>query len=309
MKVRSSVCVMRANAYLWFMAEKLQTISDIQRHLSLMLGHLWPPKEAAALASSIIMEFTGMNRGAQLAFGDRTADRQQLEKILAAAGRAAAGEPLQYILGYTIFCGERIEVGNGVLIPRPETEEMTAMIIEENPFFSGTVTDLCTGSGCIAIALSGAFPEATVVAVENSPPALRTAARNIQLTGTSVQLIEADILSQAPETVPMSDIIVSNPPYVRRSEMGAMHPNVREYEPHEALFVPDNDPLLYYRAIAAIADARLEPGGVLWLEVNEQLAAETASLLCRDNYENISIIKDIREKERFIKAVRHGRQS
>jgi release factor glutamine methyltransferase len=291
------------------MAEKLQTISDIQRHLSRMLGSLWPPEEAAALASSIILEYTGMNRGAQLAFGDRTADRQQLEGILAAAGRAAAGEPLQYILGYTLFCGERIEVGSGVLIPRPETEEMTAMIISENPAFSGTVTDLCTGSGCIAIALSAAFPEATVFAAENSPAALRAAARNVQLTGTSVQLIDADILSQAPETVPLSDIIVSNPPYVRMSEMSDMHRNVTEYEPHEALFVPDSDPLLYYRAIAAIAGARLEPGGELWLEVNEHLAAETASLLHGNIFESKNIIKDIRGKERFIKAVRYGRQN
>lgn len=274
-----------------------------------MLGSLWPPQEAAALASSIILEYTGMNRGAQLAFGDRRAGKDQLERILAAAGRAAAGEPLQYILGYTIFCGQRIEVERGVLIPRPETEEMTAMIIAENGHFCGTVTDLCTGSGCIAIALSAAFPEATVVATENAPAALRTAARNIRVTGTSVELITADILSQAPEAVPVSDIIVSNPPYVRRSEMDAMHPNVREYEPHEALFVPDNDPLLYYRTIAAIADARLEPGGVLWLEVNEQLAGETATLLHGNIFESLNIIKDMRGKERFIKAVRHGRQS
>ena len=289
------------------MAEKVQTISDIQRHIIPMLGRLWPAEEAAALASSIILEYTGMNRGAQLAFGDRKPGKEQLERIFAAAGRAAAGEPLQYILGYTIFCGQRIEVERGVLIPRPETEEMTAMIISENPGFTGTVTDLCTGTGCIAIALSAAFPEATVAAAENSCAALRTAARNIQLTGTSVQLIEADILSQAPETVPASDIIVSNPPYVRRSEMKAMHRNVTEYEPHEALFVPDDDPLLYYRAIADIADARLEPGGALWLEVNEQLAAETAALLYSNIFEEISIIKDIMDKERFIKAVRHGR--
>lgn len=291
------------------MAEKLQTITDIQRHLSVMLGRLWPPEEAGALASAIILEYTGMNRGAQLAFGDRTAEKEQLERILAAAGRAAEGEPLQYIFGYTLFCGQRIEVERGVLIPRPETEEMTAMIIADNCGFAGTATDLCTGSGCIAIALSASFPEATVVATENSPAALRTAARNISLTGTSVQLIASDILRQKPETVPVSGIIVSNPPYVIRSEMGEMHRNVTGYEPHEALFVPDGDPLLYYRSIAAIAGARLEPGGVLWLEVNEQLAAETASLLGSDIYERISIIKDIRGKERFIKAMRHGRQS
>ncbi|MDZ7635241.1 MAG: HemK/PrmC family methyltransferase, partial [Bacteroidales bacterium] len=158
------------------------------------------------------------------------------------------------------YCGHTIKVEPGVLIPRPETEEMAAMIISENRGYTGTVTDLCTGSGCIAIALSMAFPGATVVATDISPAALRVAAGNIAATGASVTLAESDIFSDDQSPVPLSGIIVSNPPYVTESEKKTMHVNVMEHEPHEALFVPDSDPLVYYRRIAEIATARLASG-------------------------------------------------
>jgi len=288
------------------MAEKLQTISEIRSHISALLKKAWSREEAEALASSIILEYTGMSRAAQMAFGDRHADPAAVDRIISAAGRAAEGEPLQYILGYTEFCGHRIGVEPGVLIPRPETEEMVGQIIRENPGFSGTATDLCTGSACIAIALSLAFPSATVTATENSPAALRVAARNIATTGASVTLIEADIFSPGMLYHSGSGLIVSNPPYVTESEKKAMHVNVLEHEPHEALFVPDEDPLLYYRRIAQIAGTGLTPGGTLWLEVNENLASATARLLSPDIYRQVSIIEDIRGKQRFIKAERHG---
>lgn len=258
------------------------------------------------MASAIILEYTGMSRGAQLAFGDRLADPAANERIITAATRAATGEPLQYIFGYTEFCGHRIGVEPGVLIPRPETEEMVTRIISENRAFSGSVTDLCTGSACIAIALSLAFPGATVTATDNSPDALRVAARNIAATGASVTLNEADIFNPDQSEIPCSDIIVSNPPYVTESEKFAMHINVLDHEPQGALFVPDDDPLLYYRRIAQIAAIQLAPGGTLWLEVNENLASETPLLLSPDIYRQVTVIEDIRGKQRFIKAERHG---
>ncbi len=288
------------------MAEKLQTISEISCHISGMLKTLWSADEAAALASAIIMEYTGMSRAAQMAFGDRLPDHGARERILSAALRASRGEPLQYIIGHTEFCGHKIMVEPGVLIPRPETEEMTAMIISENRGYTGTVTDLCTGSGCIAIALSMAFPGAKVVATDNSPAALRVAARNIAATGAPVTLSESDIFSHDQSPVPLSGIIVSNPPYVTESEKTAMHVNVMDHEPHEALFVPDSDPLIYYRRIADIASTRLAPGGTLWLEVNENLASETARLFSTGIYRQVQIIKDLRGKQRFIKAERNG---
>ena len=288
------------------MAEKLQTISGIRSHISALLQKLWPPEEAEALTSAIILEYTGMSRGAQLAFGDRSAGPGAPERIITAAERAARGEPLQYIFGYAEFCRHRIGVEPGVLIPRPETEEMVMRIISENPGFSGRVTDLCTGSACIAIALSLAFPGATVVATDNSPAALRVAARNIAVTGASVTLADADIFNPDQPEIPFSEIIVSNPPYVTESEKMAMHINVLDHEPHGALFVPDEDPLLYYRRIAQIAAIRLTPGGTLWLEVNENLASATAMLLSPDMYRQVTVIDDIRGKQRFIKAEKHG---
>ena len=284
------------------MGDKLQTITEIHRYITGMLSRLWPPNEAKAMASSIISEYTGMNSASQLAFGDRMPDESRLEMILAAATRASEGEPLQYIFGYTAFCGHRIEVTPGVLIPRPETEEMTNMIIRENEGFSGTITDLGTGSGCIAVALSLAFPLSTVIAIDNSPAALKAATGNIELNGASVTLRETDILTLDPATVPVSDIIVSNPPYVTESEKKAMHINVLDHEPHEALFVPDNDPLVYYRKIVTIADSRLTAGGKLWFEVNENLAEETAGLADPGTWSEVMVKKDISGKKRFLKA-------
>jgi release factor glutamine methyltransferase len=267
---------------------------------------MWPEKEADAMATAIIKEYTGTDNARQLAFGERIADPDATDRIMAAALRASVGEPLQYIFGYTLFCGHRIGVEPGVLIPRPETEEMVSLIIRENAGFTGTAADLCTGSACIAIALSLAFPDATVVATDNSDKALQVASHNISATGAAVQLSKADILTQKPATLPVSNIIVSNPPYVTESEKKEMHINVLDHEPHEALFVPDADPLVYYRHIIAVADSALAPRGSLWLEVNESYADTTARLLRQDIYTDIKVIEDIRGKKRFVKAEKNG---
>lgn len=288
------------------MAGKVRTISEIRLQTTERLKAVWPAEEAAALASAIISEYTGMGRAAQMAFGDRVPDAGAAARIENAVTRAAAGEPLQYILGYADFCGHRIEVAPGVLIPRPETEEMTMMIISENRGFTGTVTDLCTGSGCIAIAIGLAFPDASVTATDLSGKALEIARRNISRTGAAVTLIRADIINDDPSLVPLSNIIVSNPPYVTMQEKVSMHVNVLDHEPHEALFVSDDNPLLFYRAIAAVAESRLMPEGTLWLEVNENYSQETAALLSSSLYSEVQVIRDIRGKERFIKAEKHG---
>ncbi len=288
------------------MAEKLQTISEILHFISDMLARMWPCEEAEAMAASVIREYTGMDRARQLAFGSLEVESNTAGKIMSAAHRAYKGEPLQYIFGYTEFCGHRISVEPGVLIPRPETEEMTSLIIKENPGFSGIVTDLCTGSGCIAIALSLAFPGAMVYATDNSAKALRVAARNVSVSGASVQLSASDVITQVPSTMPQSNIIVSNPPYVTEKEKKAMHMNVLDHEPHEALFVPDADPLLYYRSIVTIADAVLAGNGCIWLEINESYADETARLFRHDIYRSVKVIEDIRGKPRFVKAEKYG---
>jgi release factor glutamine methyltransferase len=288
------------------MAGNLQTISEIRHYVSGMLRRMWPEKEADAMAAAIIKEYTGMDNARQLAFGERTAGPDATDRVIAAVRRASAGEPLQYIFGYSLFCGHRIGVEPGVLIPRPETEEMVSLIIRENQGFTGTAADLCTGSACIAIALSLAFPDATVIAMDNSDKALQVATHNIAATGASVHLSKSDILTRKPATLPVTNIIVSNPPYVTESEKKEMHINVLDYEPHEALFVPDADPLLYYRHIIAIADAALAPLGCLWLEVNESFAHKTARLLSQNIYRDVRVIEDIRGKKRFVKAEKNG---
>lgn len=258
------------------------------------------------MASVIIGEYTGMGRARQLAFGDQKADHETAGRIMAAAGRAAKGEPLQYIFGYAMFLGHRMEVSPGVLIPRPETEELTSLIISENEGFNGVATDICTGSGCIAIALSLAFPGATVYGADNSQTALRMAARNITSNKAGVTLIAYDLLSQPAVIIEESSLIVSNPPYVTESEKALMHVNVVDHEPHEALFVPDSDPLLYYRHLVKTADERLASGGRIYLEANEAYADATAKLFDPLRYRDVKVLTDIRGKKRFIKAVKNG---
>lgn len=267
-----------------------------------MLTALWSREEAGAMTSLIISEYAGINAASQLAFGEKMLSPAVTATIYEAAVRAAAGEPIQYIFGYTIFNGYRIEVAPGVLIPRPETEEMTELIIKNNPGFVGRITDLCTGSGCIAIALAGALPGAKLFATENSKDALKIAGRNILSTMTTVKLVDHDLLNDDPSVIPACDIIVSNPPYVTGIEKDEMHVNVLGHEPHEALFVPGDDPLLYYRKIAEVAGMKLAPGGELWLEVNSRYADETAGLFGNELYVTTEVIDDINGKNRFVRA-------
>jgi len=288
------------------MAEKLQTITELRRHVAHLLSALWQQPEAEAMASVIIGEYTGMGSARQLAFGDQRADPETVRMVLSAAGRAAEGEPLQYIFGYTMFLGHRIEVGPGVLIPRPETEELTSLIISEKKGFKGVATDICTGSGCIAIALALAFPEATVYGADNSQKALQTAARNVISNRAGVSLIPFDILSQPAGAIEQSSLIVSNPPYVTESEKRLMHVNVTDYEPYEALFVPDDDPLLFYRHLVKTADERLASDGSIYLEANEAFAEAAARLFNPSRYSEIKVMADFRGKQRFIKAVKNG---
>lgn len=287
------------------MAEKLQTISEIRRHLALMFEGQWPAAEAGAMITVIIEEYTGMSGARQMAFGTQSLPPENASAVIAAAKRAAAGEPLQYIIGHTLFCGHRIIVEPGVLIPRPETEEMTAMMIDENPGFTGTAIDLCTGSGCIAVSVAAAFPNATVFATDNSEKALTLAARNAKANETPVNFFSKDILSAPPSEFPPCNIIVSNPPYVRQSEKKLMRTNVLDHEPPEALFVNDDDPLIFYRRIASIADSCLFVNGKIYLEINEALGRETAELFEEYGFTDITVTEDINGKKRFLKALKN----
>lgn len=214
-------------------------------------------------------------------------------------------QPIQYILGYTYFCGLKIGVNEKVLIPRPETEEMVYKIIEQLHHSPGRILDLGTGSGCIALALKSQFQDTEVHGLDSSTGALEVASENARNNGLVVNWMKGDILKGVSGSQENGfDLIVSNPPYVLEGERSMMDTNVLEFEPGKALYVDDNNPLVFYHAIAAIWVKYLNKGGSIWVEINERFGAETVRLFKQADLENIAIMKDIHEKERFIRATR-----
>lgn len=210
--------------------------------------------------------------------------------------------PAQYIAGYAFFRDMKFIVREGVLIPRPETEEMVGLIEAEHRGEKGLrVLDIGTGSGCIAVSLALALPESRVTGIDISDSALATASENARRLGAEVRFERHDILS---ESVPEGtyDLVVSNPPYVTRSEQAQMLPNVLRHEPHRALFVPDDDPLLFYRAIAEKGRTMIARGGELWFEINERFGPQTVRLLEDEGYADIRLREDMFGKPRTICA-------
>ncbi|HEX8270729.1 MAG TPA: peptide chain release factor N(5)-glutamine methyltransferase [Flavobacterium sp.] len=210
--------------------------------------------------------------------------------------------PIQYILGSTNFYGLRFTVNRNVLIPRPETEELVQWILDDIEFSTPkTILDIGTGSGCIAISLAKNLPGSSVFALDVSEAALATAGRNAKLNDVHLTFINQNIL-EVDRLDRKFDIIVSNPPYVRNLEKAEIRPNVMNNEPHLALFVDDDDALLFYRKIAALAKESFSENGVLYFEINQYLGAETAELLRKIGYANVELRKDIYGNDRMIKA-------
>lgn len=229
------------------------------------------------------------------------------KKLLDAVRRLKKHEPIQYVIGTTYFAGNPFKVTPAVLIPRPETEEWVTFLMHRLAYPT-SILDIGTGSGCIAITLKQQFPQALVDALDISEEALAVAAYNAAQVGVTVRFIKADILT---EPLPSShwSLIVSNPPYVRMQEKPLMHANVLDYEPHLALFVHDDDPLLFYRRIVQLAARHLSLNGTLCLEINEAFGEKIVDLLHCANFTQISLYKDMRQKERWVVAVlehKHG---
>ena len=224
--------------------------------------------------------------------------RLQIETIVA---QLQIYEPIQYILGMTTFYGRNYNVTPATLIPRPETEELVEYICCNEKESGLHVLDIGTGSGCIAISLAALLCDAKLFAMDISKEALDVAKDNAFNNGVQVTFIEMDILSQPDFATPL-DIIVSNPPYVLNDEKRGMERNVLDYEPHTALFVPDNDPLLFYREIAIFGQKHLTSNGRLYFEINAALGQATVDLLKEYNYRNVVLKQDIFGKDRMIKA-------
>ena len=224
------------------------------------------------------------------------------ERISDIISRLRRHEPLQYIVGTALFHGHKFKVTPAVLIPRPETEQLVDLIVDENTASDLRVLDMGTGSGCIAISLARALKFAQVDAFDISQDALAVARENAADLKVKVRLFQSDML--APQPAARYDIIVSNPPYICWSERESMERNVLDYEPGQALFVPDNDPLLFYKAIAPYATQSLERGGRLYLEINQRFGNEVKRLLEDCGLDEVRIIEDSFGRVRFAAAVR-----
>lgn len=223
------------------------------------------------------------------------------ERIADIITRLQRHEPLQYIVGSARFHGHKFKVTPATLIPRPETAQLVDMIVDENTAPDLRVLDMGTGSGCIAISLARALKFPQVDALDISRDALAVARENAQALKVKVRFFESDMLAPQPDG--RYDIIVSNPPYICWSERESMDRNVKDYEPGQALFVPDNDPLLFYKAIVPYAARSLEHGGRLYLEINQRFGNEIKRLLEDNGFDESRIIEDSFGKVRFAAAV------
>ena len=285
----------------------MKTIKDVFIDFKQALTTVYDANEIEALTLMVISEITNLSNGQIKAFPEKEITLEQAERFNNIRSRLQTGEPVQYILGYTEFYGLPFKVTPSVLIPRPETEELVEWVLtcvdKSQPEIN--MLDIGTGSGCIAISLKKNLPKAQVSAIDISTGALDVAKQNAVLNEVDIKFIEADILN--PSTFSLqypAQIIISNPPYVTLHDKMQMHANVTDFEPHTALFVPEDNPLLFYKAIADFAVEKLKPNGLLFLEINESLGNETVEMLKVKGFKNIELRKDMSGRDRMIKATR-----
>ena len=267
------------------------------------LSSHYPTGEIAALTRIIATELLGVSQMTFFLKDDVTLTAEQQTLLGNAIERLKKQEPIQYILGYCDFCGLRFKVTPATLIPRPETSELVEWIASEATG-NESILDIGTGSGCIAISLAHSVAQSDVTAWDISPDALAVAAENSKANGCAVTFEQVDILAYQP-TGELFNIIVSNPPYIKENEKEAMHANVLDWEPHTALFVPDNDPLLFYRTIAEKGLQILKPGGRLYFEINRAHGNETMEILAALGYTGFELRKDFADNDRMIRAVKN----
>ena len=272
------------------------------------LSDLYPDQEAREIVFVCMEHLLGTKRHTHILEPGYEVAEEQTAEVLSAFGRLAAGEPLQYVTGAAYFYGRSFHVTPSTLIPRPETELLCRMAVDAASKPSSRILDLCTGSGCIAWTMALELPQSEVVAVDLSEGALEVAsgqnfAEEMQHTGAHAPaFIKADVLAADLQSVEGKfDIILSNPPYVMDSEKALMRKNVLDHEPHMALFVPDADPLIFYRAVADRAVEMLVPDGFGIVEINEALGEETAEVFRSRGFLKAEVVKDLYEKDRFVR--------
>ena len=276
-----------------------QLIDKLQTALSgIYEGH-----ELTAIIRTICCDMLGIDTATYYLKEAVTLTTEQGTLLQGIIDRLRQGEPLQYIEGKAPFCGMEFAVNSSVLIPRPETAELVDWIAREHATQQPRILDLGTGSGCIAIALSKQLPQATIEACDISAEALTVAKENARMNEAPVSFFTHDMLDLGTPLPHSYDILVSNPPYIRQSEAADMSIQVTEWEPHTALFVPDDDALRFYRAIAELGQTEaLRPGGHIYVEINQALGKETVALFKSYEYKDVKLRKDIYGNNRMIKC-------
>ncbi|MES3018929.1 MAG: peptide chain release factor N(5)-glutamine methyltransferase [Bacteroidota bacterium] len=282
------------------------TIASIEKVFVEDLTSLYGAEEAGSIAWLVIGFVCKINRSQYLNNKYDDLSSEELAIFYNMLSELKKGVPVQYLLGETEFYGSVFKVNPSVLIPRPETEELVDWILKDikadkSGYEGLKMLDIGTGSGCIPVTIKKYVPGLEVYAVDVSVDALAIAEENARLNNIEIDFIQDDMLKPVADWDKFS-IITSNPPYVTLAEKEQMHVNVLEHEPHLALFVPDNDPLIFYKAIAAFADRHLESSGLLYLEINENLGQETVSLLKSSGFKDIHLRQDLRDRDRMIKA-------
>jgi len=278
-------------------------MNRITTYIRQSLQEIYPPEEVKALSMLICCDMLGLDAldiymGKDIILSE--CKQRELENIIF---RLQKNEPIQYIRGIAEFDGRRFKVAPGVLIPRPETVELVELVAQENTD-ACRLLDIGTGSGCIAISLDKRLPDAKVEAWDISEEALAIAYTNNKELKAEVMFLQRDVLSDDWEKTPSFDVIVSNPPYVTEAEKNGMDANVLDWEPELALFVPDDDPLRFYRRIADLGRELLLPEGRLYFEINQAYGLETAHMLEMNQYRDVRVIKDMFGKDRIVTANR-----
>jgi len=286
-------------------------LKDIEQIFLKELSDVMPLEEIKTAFAWLMEDYCGLARFALVMDPGYTVDKPTETLFFNALSQLKEGEPIQYVLGYASFLGDVYDLNRATLIPRPETEELVewaALYLNERVAAGSIqhpplhILDVGTGSGCIATQLAKQFPESVVKAIDYSPEALQMARVNADKLGVRVDFLQEDVLGEHWKHQTKYHLIVSNPPYVLESEAESMATRVKEYEPYAALFVSDEDPLIFYRAIALFAKQHLYPGGGLYFEINALKEAPLLSLLKEMGFTGIESKADFRGKARFIRA-------
>ena len=299
-------------------------LQKTKRHFTALLAEKFPQREAEQLMRILLEDLFGIDWNQQLMNPDLRIDEHQHYQLGEAVKRLLSGEPVQYVTGMARFNDLLLKVSPAVLIPRPETEELVQNICSVSlPCHSSEgmcgskesmegvtkkfrIWDIGTGSGCIAIALAKHFTNAEVIAFDVSEEALQIAKENAEGNGAKVTFVHDDIMNPTSDYFNQHvDLVVSNPPYVCDSERAAMEANVLDWEPGTALFVPDEDPLRFYRQILALAKNQLNPDGQVWFEINERMGEEMVELCHEMGFSNAEVLEDFAGKLRVCRACRN----